>query len=249
MQAIKILIVEDEVIIAEEIRQRLEQMGYRTCGPLQRGEDVPATVAAEQPDLLLMDIMLAGRINGITAVEKTRDISDVPVIFLTDVDNKKTIQMAGKLNPAAYLLKPFNERQLHVSIQTALYNLSRDKKASIGDQAPDPETLYQLNNVVFIKQEQSFMKLNIPDILYLEAERSYSSIHIEGGEKIVLARSLNHLYDAIRHPSLLQVQRSFVVNITKVNGIKGNTLLIGDKEIPLGENYREEVMRYFRLLK
>lgn len=117
----KVLIVEDERIVAADLAQRLDRMGYRISGSVASGEEAVESVREELPDIILMDIMLKGRMDGVEAASLIRRKHDIPVIFLTAYSEDSTFQRAKDAEPHAYLLKPFNENDLHLAIEVALH--------------------------------------------------------------------------------------------------------------------------------
>lgn len=117
----KILVVEDEWIIANDIKDSLVEMGYRVTGIASSAEEAMASVEEEQPDLMLMDIVLKGEKTGIDAARAIRAGHDIPVIFLTAYDNQYMVDQAKKINHSGYLLKPFKDRELDIAIDMALH--------------------------------------------------------------------------------------------------------------------------------
>jgi len=117
----RILVVEDEVVIAMEIESVLQQMGYEVIGPVMTGQDAIDLVIEKRPDLILMDIRLKGDIDGITAAEQIYRLYKVPVIFLTAHSDPKTVEKAIATHPFGYLIKPFRKNELYTSIEIALY--------------------------------------------------------------------------------------------------------------------------------
>ena len=128
MQKIKILIVEDEYIIAEDIKRSLLILQYDVIGILSTGEQVINFVEQQQPDLILMDIMLQGDMTGLEAARSINEKYDLPIIFLTGYANESILQEATKANPFGYLLKPFEDKELHANIKMALYKSNMEKK-------------------------------------------------------------------------------------------------------------------------
>jgi CheY-like chemotaxis protein len=120
MTKARILVVEDEVLVAEELREDLERIGHDVVGIVARGEDVVESVSRGKPDLVLMDIRLGGLVDGIEAADRMRAEFDIPVIFLTAFSDAETLERASGTMPAAYLLKPFNERELAANVSVAL---------------------------------------------------------------------------------------------------------------------------------
>lgn len=117
----RILVVEDEWIIANDIKDSLAEMGYRVTAIASSGEDALAKVEEEPPDLVLMDIVLKGEMTGIATAQAIRARRDIPVIFLTAYDNQYMVDQAKKIDSSGYLLKPFKDRELHIAIDMALH--------------------------------------------------------------------------------------------------------------------------------
>lgn len=128
MPSPRILVVEDEGIVAMEIKNRLASMGYTVVAVVATGEVAIEKAAALQPDLVLMDIRLKGKIDGVTAAEGIRAQFDIPVIFLTAYADEHTLQRAKVTEPYGYVLKPFEERELHIALEVALYKHRTERK-------------------------------------------------------------------------------------------------------------------------
>ena len=121
MASIKILVVEDEAIVARDIRSQLTAMGYTPVGHATAGEQAIAMAGVLHPDLVLMDIQLAGPMDGIVAAQAIRDQFFIPVVFLTAFAADDIIARAKLTEPYGYILKPFSERELHTVIEMAHY--------------------------------------------------------------------------------------------------------------------------------
>ncbi|MBA3848810.1 MAG: hypothetical protein C0502_02295 [Opitutus sp.] len=118
---IRIYLVEDEALIAMEIGDRLAQFGYAVCGQAAHGEQALEEILHLRPDLVLMDIRLAGPMSGIEAARRLRAQRDIPVIFLSAFSDPKLVDEAVQTGSSGYLVKPFEERELHATLQAALY--------------------------------------------------------------------------------------------------------------------------------
>ncbi len=123
-----ILIVEDETIVARDLANKLGRLGYTVCGSTMHGEEAIALVRERHPDLVLMDIRLKGPMDGVTAAERIRLESDVPVIYLTAHSDRVTLDRAKLTEPFGYILKPFEERDLETHIEMALYKHQIERK-------------------------------------------------------------------------------------------------------------------------
>lgn len=117
----KILIVEDEGIVILHIRKALENLGYTVAGIANYGDDAIVKATEIRPDLVLMDIVLKGVVDGIDAAEKIHAILNIPVIYLTAHADESTLQRAKVTEPFGYIVKPFRERDLQIAIEFALY--------------------------------------------------------------------------------------------------------------------------------
>ncbi len=128
MNPLKILVVEDEVIVAEDIAGRLKKLGYAVAGTVFSGEEAIKKAAETQPDLVLMDIVLKGEMDGVTASEKIRNNSDIPTVFLTAYADEKTLQRAKMTDPFGYIVKPFQQNDLRVAIEIAAHRREIETK-------------------------------------------------------------------------------------------------------------------------
>jgi len=126
MNSEKILVVEDEWVVVDQICRNLKDFGY-TCSTASTGEEAVRKVEEERPDLILMDIVLKGRMDGIEAVERIALQFDIPVIYLTAYTNQEYIERAKQTKPFGYLVKPFNEKELYANIEMALHKHRGDK--------------------------------------------------------------------------------------------------------------------------
>ena len=131
----KILIVEDEAIIAEEIKTGLEDMGYSVTSIVKTGEAAIEKAQQDRPDLILMDIRLEGKIDGIEAAERIRSRFGIPVIFLTAYADEEKLDRAKLTLPFGYLLKPIQDRDLKVTIEMALYTAKVDAERKSAEEA------------------------------------------------------------------------------------------------------------------
>ena len=121
MEPTRILIVEDEFIVARDLQAHLEKLGYLVCGRVNSGEKAFEHVQTTATDLVLMDIMLKGSMNGIAAAAAFRSRFHLPVIYVTANTNPPIMDQAKLTEPFGFIIKPFNERELHANNEMALY--------------------------------------------------------------------------------------------------------------------------------
>jgi len=124
----RILVVEDEHIVAMGIKKMLKSLGYQVTGIASSGEDAISKAESTFPDLVLMDIMLKGNIDGIEAAREIIKRFDLPVVYLSAYSDSKILERAKQTGPFGYIVKPFEEKDLHSSIEVALHRHAVEKK-------------------------------------------------------------------------------------------------------------------------
>jgi len=134
MAQARILVVEDENIISLEIQERLKTMGHAICGAATTAEEAVVKATDMQPDLVLMDIMLKGSQDGIEAAGQIRDSIPIPIIYLTAYADDRTLARARTTEPYGYLIKPFEDRELHAAIEMALYKHKAESRIRESEQ-------------------------------------------------------------------------------------------------------------------
>jgi CheY-like chemotaxis protein len=126
-----IMVVEDEGLIAYHLKEVLEKNNYRVPSTVATGEAAVKAAYDHNPDLVLMDINLAGEMNGIDAAQRIRDDFNIPVIFLTAYGDDQILEDAKSADPYGYILKPFNERELVVGIEIAVHKHRTEKNVKL----------------------------------------------------------------------------------------------------------------------
>lgn len=233
---INVLVVEDNSLIAEGTRALLERNGMKVIAICANGEDAIEVARTKKPDLVLMDISLAGAIDGISAAKIIGDESGTPIIYLTDSQDSKTVQRARQTFPASYMTKPFNEVDLVRAIEIAFTNANRQVRSTP-------------TRMVFLRTDaQKYVKLNLEDILYLKAERVYCTVVTKQGSHLITT-SMNHVMEQLASDDLLRVHRSFVVNLNNVTAFDGNVIKLGDHEIQMSKDLRESVMEKIKVIR
>jgi len=128
MSATTVLIVEDEILVAENIKSILKKNGYDVVSVAVSGEEAIASAERLKPDIVLMDIILKGDMDGIEAADTIREKHGLPVVFLTAHSDSKSLERAKVTEPFGYITKPFEERQLTITIEMALYKARMDRE-------------------------------------------------------------------------------------------------------------------------
>lgn len=146
MAETKLLVVEDESIVAMDIKHRAEGLGYTVMSIASSGEEAIEKTKKYKPDLVLMDIVLKGKMDGVQAAQAIREECDIPVVYLTAYSDEKTLGRAKLTGPFGYIIKPFEDRELHSAVEVALYKHQMDSKLkeseeryrTLFESSPDP---------------------------------------------------------------------------------------------------------------
>jgi CheY-like chemotaxis protein len=128
MKSKKIMVVEDEWVVADQLCRSLEDLGYTVCSKASTGDEAISKVETDGPDLILMDIVLKGKMDGIEAASRINSKFNIPVLYLTAYTNQEYIERAKQTNPFGYLVKPYNQEELSANIEMALHKHQVDKE-------------------------------------------------------------------------------------------------------------------------
>ena len=231
MKNIKILIVEDEPLIADDLAFTLADIGYGISGVCMSSKEALKIIDSEEVDLILMDINIEGDMDGISLAEKVNDLFEIPIIYLTSYSDQSTLERAKKTKPLAYLVKPINEKDLLTTIEIAINNYQDNPQIQKGEK--------NQSDSIFIKESYTFYKLKIKDILYAEACDNYSFIYT-ASKKYMISNTLKVLEGRLKHWDFERVHRSFLVNPEMINKIEDGYIHISKHRIPISKKYRKD---------
>jgi len=230
MNEIHILVVEDEPIIADDLVFMLEEMGYSNVDTVHYGEKAIKKIDEKAYDLLLLDINLEGDIDGIQVAEHAHSSHSMPYIYLTSLSDEKTIERVKKTHPAAYLVKPIDEKDLRVNIELTL-----DKSIQTKVQKK------QYPSVYYIKDRTRMSKVSTNNILYLEGSNNYTIVHTLN-KKIVISQTLKKVAESMDPELFIRIHKSAIVNLGKIDEIIDAHVVINDIKIAIGRTYRVGLM-------
>jgi DNA-binding LytR/AlgR family response regulator len=239
MSKVRLLIVEDEMIIANDMKMMLEAIGYEVSGIARTIDKAIALLNEKRPDLVLIDINLGKGMEGVELGRMIKAQFFIPFIFCTSYSDSKTVNEAKQVRPSGYLVKPFNKDDLYAAIEIALTNFS-------GGTPQDPKDII-LNDSLFIKEGRLFIKVSFDDIVWIQQDRNYVEIHTSN--RVHPVRST--LKDFTKHlpdKKFFQVHRSYIINVTHITAINSDVIKLRDKEIPISKNHKEELLSKIRLL-
>jgi DNA-binding LytR/AlgR family response regulator len=240
---IRITIIEDEFVIAEDIRNRLEQAGYEVMGVFDQAEIALSSIIKDVPDLLLVDIQLSGTTDGISLVKQVHEKMEVPVIYITANSDQATYERAKSTAPQAFLVKPFTPVNLLTSIDLALYNFSERRTVDRIERSVTviPAEEFVINKCLFVRVNGRFKKLKCEDILFAEASGSYTNIQTPE-QRFTVAQNLSQFERKADLLNLIRIHRSYVVNLNRVDSFEDSSIYILNHKLPLSETYRSEFL-------
>lgn len=229
----RILIVEDELLIAEMLSDFLQTLGYSVCGIVS---EVDAAVeffkTQQKPDLVFVDINLESDKTGFDLAGLLVEEFQVPYVFLTSYADVKTMSRAVGMGPEAYLLKPFKSADIFTTVE-----IIRNRHK--WQQNPD--------KAIVIKDGNQSVKLVIKDIMWLKSDNVYVEVQMTD-RKLLLRKSMEGLLAELDAPNMVRTHRSYAVNIFHLNSVSGSVLRIGDYEIPVSRTHKEDLIEKFRSL-
>jgi DNA-binding LytR/AlgR family response regulator len=241
---VNILIVEDELIIAEDLKDILQSLGYEVCGLAISAREAMVHIEEHAPDLALLDIQLKGGKDGIDLAEDIKPQFKLPFIFLTSHADSHTLDRAKKVHPYGYLVKPFQEKDIHAAVEIALSNFARE---SNNQNHQAHEATFVLNDSFFIRAGGMLVKLRFNDIIYLEADANYTNVYTR--EKRFVVRSvLKELEQKLVNYNFSRIHKSYVINLDAIDAIDSEAVHIGAKEIPISRSQHSWLLSHIKTL-
>ncbi|WP_026450422.1 LytR/AlgR family response regulator transcription factor [Aequorivita capsosiphonis] len=247
-KAVKILIVEDEMVIAANISLQLTELGYEVIGVLPRGEEALSHIEIEQPDIILMDIRLKGELDGIDTANLIHLKYCIPIIFLTGNADKEHFNRAKETHPYAFISKPFKKLDLQRAIELTIDRLAEEKtegeasSENLESKTESPITNFILNDRIFIRHNEKMLKIDIKNIYYIEADRNYCRIFANGKEYL-LVMTLKDIDEKLPQKHFLRIHRSYIINLSQIDEVAGTHVVISKKAIPMSKVMRAELLK------
>lgn len=245
MPGIKILLVEDDWIIAKEISYNLQDMGMEVIACLDNAEDALQQLKILAPDLVILDIDLAGEKTGIDVAIALKNTGNTPFIFLTALADSQTVEKAKLAEPFAYLVKPVAPETLYSTIEITLHNAAK-RNVDIAAATTISGNL-SYDDSIFVKNKKRLEKVLLKDILWVEAYDIYAMVKTQT-DQYLLSHSLKAVEEKFPATHFIRVHRSFFVNKHKIDAIEENNLIIAEAPVPIGKTYRESVMKKLAVL-
>ncbi|MCF6213788.1 MAG: response regulator [Flavobacteriaceae bacterium] len=239
MEKVKILIVEDEIIIADNLCDTLEELGYDVLEPAISYTEAVAQIELSKPDIAILDIQLSGRKTGIDLAHKIREDYDFPFIFLSSNSDKATINEVKYTRPPAFLVKPFTKEDLFSALEIVLFNFRKKIDGVKKDN-------FIIKEALFIKDKGAYKKIKFDNILYLKSEHVYTKIRLKNNSSYTIRGNLNNIIENLNN-KFIRIHKSYIINTGFIDTIDSFTVKIGNNTIPIGSKYKADLLKKINL--
>ncbi|MBT8179470.1 MAG: response regulator [Eudoraea sp.] len=241
---VKILIVEDNVIIADDMQSMLEEIGYEIVDNVIVYEQAEQVLKTQEVDLVLIDIILASDKTGIDLGKHIRDNYNIPFIFVTSNSDRATVENAKTVKPNGYLVKPFEQQDLYTSIEIALSNFDYSGKS--GSDAPvasDDKVVSNsvLRDSIFVKKQHLYYRIQFGDIQFIKADNVYLEVHTVD-KKFLVRSPLKDYLQKLPKNKFYRAHKSYIVNVDHIDAINSKDIMINNTLIPISKDFKEFII-------
>jgi len=244
---VKILIVEDEMIIAAKISMQLTNLGYEVTGILPRGEEAILHLEENKPDIILLDINLKGKLDGIETAAQLQRQNDIPIIYLTANSDEATFNRAKSTKPYAFISKPFKQLDLQRAIELTISRMAENENGLQPENNVNKEQPFILSDRIFVRHREKMIKIIVADILYIEADRNYCRIFTKNKEYL-LSITLKTIEEKLPGRIFLRTHRSYMINLAHIDEVADGHVIIDQKAIPLSAGLKDQLLQRIQML-
>ncbi len=223
----KILIIEDELLIAEMLKETLADLGYEVVSIAKNFEQAFSSLKIfPETNLVFLDINLSETQSGFDVATEINKNHKIPFIFLTSYSDTKTIQEAIEFRPVAYLIKPFTKSDLFVTLE--LYKSKNNSTEKYTE----------------IKEGHFLVKIFHKDIIFIKSENVYLEIKTSQ-KKYLIRNSLDKFFEQLNDDTFIKVHRSYVVNLQKIRAVNRLQVIVETDKIPISRTHHDELLKRF----
>ena len=245
-----ILIVDDEVLIAQNLKETIEEVGYKKVLRVKSYAEALEKLMQEKIELVLLDINLKGIKTGVDLGSFINSEYKIPFIYITSYSDIDTIRSVKKTNPAGFLLKPYNKELLLITIEIALHkkasNNNAEGKGLISKYFKDDKPNMVVDKYFMFKDNYYFEKLLLNEILWFESDRNYVKIQTLY-KSYTFRSSLIKLKEQLPSEIFIKCHKKYIININYVKSFNSNSVIIKDYNIPISRTSREEVINALKI--
>jgi len=244
MEKIRILIIEDEMITATDLKEILQKRGHVVIGLAKNYYETVSMVERQKPDLALVDIKLRNSThNGIEIAETYLKNQEIPYIFLTSQSDSQTFEQAKLTAPKSYLTKPFRENEVVFQIELAFeQHLSQMSKTN------NPV----ISDTIFVFVENAHFRITKKDIIVIQAETSYINVFLSTYEKpLLITMNLKNISKLLPNPNFFRLSRKHLINLDYLQKFDNDKIWMRGLEstIPIPQNGKKELMNQLAVVK
>jgi len=227
------LIVDDNKVARVMLRQFLEKIGtVKIIGECEDALTARKLLEETPVDILFLDIEMP----GMSGMELLKLLPERPLTILTTAKQGYAVE-AFEMNVVDYLVKPFSLSRMILAVERAI-ELWKGKDVQLGQVSPE---------FLFIKEGKVIRKLDLNELLWMEAKGDYARVHVPG-KSYIIHSSLRTLEERLPHPAFIRVHRSYIIAVNKIDYIEDMVLHIHDVAIPVSDTYREQLLQNLHLL-
>ena len=240
----RIVTIEDDLLIAQDLGQKLKSLGYEVLGNATNSKEAIDLVNIHRPDILIADILIEGDKDGITTVEEIYKTYRCPVIYLTANSENTMVKKALTTRPSAFLIKPFKISEFAINIDLAIERFR--------EQTTHETANRRVSDSIFLPHDFLYHRIRKKDIFYVEADGAYVKVFTKD-RKYQLTVNLKSFERQLNDKSFLRISRKHLINTQCIARINGNVLYLAlpDKEqmLSIGRDQRQEILSRFLILK
>ena len=243
---LKVLIVEDNLSFALELEMQIEEIGYQVIGRVDNSAEALEIILGEEPDIVLMDIDIKGKLTGLEIGEKIKHLN-IPILFITSFGDEEHYKAAQQSNTIGYLVKPIEKYSLRTALQLAFNNVHniRPTKEKVA-----PNGHFLSNDYLFFKKKGVFYKVPIQSIAYIHSNNNYCETITDENETFLSRVAISEMETLLPTEGFMRTHRQYLVKLDKIDSInfQDSTVKVMGVEIPISRGKRKEIADMIRAL-
>ncbi len=239
---LNILIVEDDLSFALELGILVKKIGCTVIDTVDNSAEALELIYSENPDLILMDISINGRMNGVQ-IGQTIQHLEIPILYITSFDDEATYQEAQKSKMIGYLVKPVSKYSLRTAINLAISNAKIRSQKAKSNQSKTEDFVFK--ETLFFKKKNIYHKVQINEIIYVESDDKYCLTHTISNEKFVTRIAISQMEKSLPPKRFIRIHRCYLVGLNKISSVNfyDGTLKVGEKELPVSRPNRKVLQK------
>ncbi|HFA48566.1 MAG TPA: response regulator transcription factor [Bacteroidetes bacterium] len=247
MKKIKILIVEDEPLFATEMEMLVHGLGYQVVHVTDNSNEALYMANMMEPDLIIMDINIEGKYNGIEVAEKLKE-KQIPILFVTSLKDEALYERAKKTSYVGYLIKPFDKLTLQSNIEFVLQKLLRNDMNQDNYEGWKEDLM--VKNCLLIKTQTNLQKVPVEDIVYVQSHGNHCMIHTVENEKHLVNISLVRILKKLPEKAFIRIHKQYIIQLNMIENLSigGNEVRLKNLSLPVGRTFKDRLISRFQVL-